>query len=156
MLCLLSLDQCGRKPVKTFVKTITGCGTTGLDVPLTVRRTKSMQSELISHLSSAHSVWKILLVGKYEKDSIAQLILVQHSMHLITSGINTISIVGIDNKDQTLSVLIVMAPQRTNLILTSDIPNCERNVLVLNSFNVESNRRNGGNDCVISRLRGLG
>mmetsp|Transcript_16073 Transcript_16073/g.26848 ORF Transcript_16073/g.26848 Transcript_16073/m.26848 type:complete len:253 (+) Transcript_16073:59-817(+) len=143
---LLPLHQCSRKPVETFVKTITGCSTTGLNVPLTIGWAESVQSKLISHLSSAHGIWKILLVGENKKDSIAQFVLVQHSVHLITGSINTIRVVRIDNKDQSLSVLVVVTPQRTDLILTTDIPNCERDVLVFNSFNVESNSRNRGND----------
>ena len=144
---LLPLNQCGRKPVKTLIKTIAGCSTTCLNVPLTIRWAKSVQTKFVSHLGSAHSVRKILLVGENEKDSIAQFILVQHSVHLITGSINTIRIVRVNNKDQSLSVLIVMAPQRTDLILTTDIPNCERDVLVLDSFDVESDSRNGGDDC---------
>lgn len=34
-----------------------------------------------------------------------------------------------------------MSPERTNLILASDIPHGERNVLVLNSLNVEAFRQ---------------
>ena len=106
-----------------------------------------MQSKLISHLSCAHCIWKILLVGENKKDGIAQFILVQHSVHLITSCINTVRIVRINNKDQSLSVLVVVTPQRTDLILTADIPNCKRNVLVLNCLDVETDGRNGGDNC---------
>lgn len=39
-----------------------------------------------------------------------------------------------------------MAPQRTNLILTADVPYSERNVFVLDGFDVESDGRNRGHD----------
>jgi hypothetical protein len=143
---LLSLHQCGREPVKTFVQTITGGSTASLNVPLAVTRTKSVQTKFISHFGSTHSIREILLVGKDEKDGIAQFVLVEHSVHFIASGIDTVSIIGIHHEDQSLGVLVVVAPQRTDLVLTSDIPNCKGNVLVFDSFDVESNGRNGGNN----------
>ena len=38
----------------------------------------------------------------------------------------------------TLCVLEVMPPQRPNLILTSDVPHSETNVLVLHRFHIET------------------
>ena len=60
----LPLHQCGRKPIKSFIKSITGCSTTCLNIPLTIRWAKSMQTKFIGHLSSTHSVRKILLVSE--------------------------------------------------------------------------------------------
>eukprot|EP00055_Hartaetosiga_balthica_P016349 m.102973 g.102973 ORF g.102973 m.102973 type:complete len:94 (-) comp9088_c1_seq1:343-624(-) len=39
-----------------------------------------------------------------------------------------------------------MAPQWTDFILSSDIPNCEGNVFVFNSLNIKSNSRDGGHN----------
>ena len=97
-----------------------------------------MQTKLVSHFCRTHGVRKILLVSEHEQDGIAQLVLVEHSVHFIARGIDTISIIGIHHKDQTLGVLVVVTPQRTDLVLTTDIPNCERDVLVLNSLDVET------------------
>lgn len=41
-----------------------------------------------------------------------------------------------------------MSPERANLVLSSDVPNCERDVFVLNSLDVESCR--GTNDIEIN------
>lgn len=38
----------------------------------------------------------------------------------------------------TLCVLEIMTPQWSNLILTTDVPNCETYILVLHSFNVKA------------------
>lgn len=38
----------------------------------------------------------------------------------------------------TLGVLEVVAPQRTDLVLTSDVPNCKADVFVLNGLDVET------------------
>ena len=96
-----------------------------------------MKSELVGHFCSAHCVGEVLLVRKNKKDCVAKLILVQHSVQLISSGIDTVRVVRIDNKDKTLGILVVVTPKRADLVLTSDIPHGERNVLVLNSLDVE-------------------
>lgn len=86
-------------------------------------------------LSGTHR--KILFVGKDQQQSISELILVQHPLELLTSLGHTLSIVGVDDEDDTLGVLEVMAPERTDLVLSTDIPHCERNVLVLDGLDVE-------------------
>jgi hypothetical protein len=81
---------------------------------------------------------QILLVGEHQEESITELVLVQHALQLLTGLDDTIPIVAVNHEDDTLSVLEVVAPQRTNLILTTDIPHGELNVLVLDRLDVES------------------
>lgn len=81
---------------------------------------------------------KILLVGEDKEDSIAELILVEHALELLSGLNNTVAIVGVDDEDDTLSVLEVVPPQRTDLVLTTDIPHGELNVLVLDGLDVEA------------------
>lgn len=81
--------------------------------------------------------WQILLVGKDQEKSVTELILVQHALELLTGLNNTVAIVGVDNEDDTLGVLEVMSPQRSDLVLSSDIPHGELNVLVLDGLDVE-------------------
>jgi hypothetical protein len=82
--------------------------------------------------------WQILLVGEDQEKGISQFILVEHALQFLASLDYTITIVGINNENDTLGVLEVMSPQWTNLVLSTDIPNCELNVLVLDSFDVET------------------
>lgn len=103
-----------------------------------------------------------MFVGEYKKEGIAKFILVKHTLKLFTGFRDTLTIVGIDDEDDALSVLKIwkkfslatvrkglaiaetkggrrtMSPKRTNLILTSNIPDGETNVFILDSFNVES------------------
>jgi hypothetical protein len=81
---------------------------------------------------------QILFVGENEKHSISQLVLVQHALQLLTSFYDAIAIVAVDNENDALGVLEIMPPQRADLVLTTNIPNCELNVLVLNGLNVEA------------------
>lgn len=118
-----------------------------------------MQSKLIGNLGSIHGVlsWEtpvstrssrcvqsrethrqILLVGKDQEQSIPEFVLVQHPLELLTGLADTLPIVGVDDEDDSLGVLEVMAPERTDLILTTDIPHGERNVLVLDSLDIEA------------------
>jgi hypothetical protein len=81
---------------------------------------------------------QILLVGKDQEKSIPQLVLVQHALELLTGLNNTVAIVAVDDEDDTLGVLEVMPPQRADLVLTTDIPHSELDVLVLDSLDVET------------------
>ena len=97
-----------------------------------------MQAELISDLSSIHSVWQILLVCEDQKKSVSEFVLVQHSLQLFASLDDTVTIIAIDDEDDALSILEVMPPQRPDLVLTTYIPHCELNVLILDCLNVEA------------------
>jgi hypothetical protein len=89
-------------------------------------------------MSPRCTYWQILLVGEDQKEGISQLVLVQHTLQLLASLNNTITIVAVDDEDDTLGVLEVMSPQRSNLVLSSDIPHGELDVLVLDGLNVET------------------
>lgn len=81
---------------------------------------------------------KILLVGEDKEDGVAELILVQHALKFFASLNNTVAIVAIDDEDDALGVLEVMSPEGTDLVLTTDIPDGELNVLVLDGLDVET------------------
>jgi len=81
---------------------------------------------------------QILLVGKDQKKSIPQLVLVQHALQLLASLDDTVTIVAVDDEDDTLGVLEVVSPQRTDLVLSTDIPYGELDVLVLDGLDVET------------------
>lgn len=81
---------------------------------------------------------QILLVGENQKNGIPQLILVQHALQFLSGLDNTITIVAIDNKDDALSVLEVMPPQRPNFVLSSNIPDSELDILILDRLDVEA------------------
>lgn len=97
-----------------------------------------MQAKLVSDLGSVHGVGQILLVGEDEEESVAELVLVKHALKLLASLDDTVAIVGVDDEDDTLGVLEVMPPQRADLILSTDIPHGELNVLVLDGLDVEA------------------
>lgn len=97
-----------------------------------------MQTELVGDLGSVHCVWQILLVCEDKEKSIPELVLVQHALELLTSLRDTVTIVAVNNEDDTLGVLEVMSPQRSDLVLSTDIPHGELDVLVLDGLDVET------------------
>jgi hypothetical protein len=133
------LHEGGGQPVETLVQPVAGSSATSLDVPLPV--VEAVKAEALSHLRCTHCVGKILLVSEHEEDGITELVLAKHAVKLIAGGISALAIIGIDHKDETLSILIVVSPKGSDLVLPSDIPHSEADVLVLHSFHIESNSR---------------
>jgi hypothetical protein len=96
------------------------------------------QSSTLSREAHLVTYGQILFVGEDEEQSISQLVLVQHALQLLTSFYDTVAIVAVDNENDALGVLEVMSPQRSDLVLTTDIPDGELDVLILNGLNVEA------------------
>jgi hypothetical protein len=79
-----------------------------------------------------------LLVGENEEKSIPKLVLVEHALQLFPSLDNSVTIVAINDKDDTLGILEVMSPQRSDLVLSTNIPDSELNVLVFDGLDVKA------------------
>lgn len=119
------------EPIQTLVQSSSVCGAASLDKPFAVAH--AWQSEFLGEIGDVHSVRKILLVGKHEHGGVSKLLLRQHLLQFVASFGNTIAIVAVHNVNKALGVLEVMSPQRADLVLTSDIPHSELDVLVVNS-----------------------
>jgi len=81
---------------------------------------------------------QILFVGEDQKNGISKLILVQHALQFLPGLNDTITIIAINDEDDALGVLEIMSPQRSNFVLSTNIPYGELNVLVLDSLNIET------------------
>jgi len=138
------LGKVVREPVKTLIETITRGGAGGLHVPLA--GADVVEAELVGDLSDGHGLRKILLVGEHEEDGVAELVLSEHLVELVVGLGDTLAIVGVDHKDETLSVLEVVPPEGTDLVLASDIPHGEVDVLVLDGLHVETDGGDSGDD----------
>ena len=60
-----------------------------------------------------------------------------------TGFVHAIAVVGVDDEDKALSAREVVSPERTDLVLTTDIPDVEFGVLVCDCLDVETD----GRDC---------
>lgn len=64
-----------------------------------------------------------------------------HISQFILSFSYSFGVAGIHHKNETLSVLVVVAPQWPDLILATYVPYRKANVFVFYSLDVESNSR---------------
>jgi len=90
--------------------------------------------------SRAVTYRQVLLVGEDKEKGIAEFVLVQHALQFLPGLHDTVTVVAVDDEDDTLCVLEVVPPERTDLVLTTDIPHGELDVLVLNRLHVETCR----------------
>lgn len=141
---MTSLAEGSGEPLKTLVQTISRGGAGGLDVPTAM--SQAVEAELVSDLGGVHGIRKILLVGKDQEDGVAELVLIEHALKLFAGLDDTVTIVAIDDEDDTLGVLEVVSPEGTDLVLTTDIPDGELDVLVLDGLDVEANGRDSGDN----------
>ena len=61
-----------------------------------------------------------------------------HLLQLVLSLGDSLPVVGVDDEDDSLRVLEVVAPQRPDLVLAADVPHGEADVLVLDGLDVEA------------------
>merc|ERR1719379_1105607 len=139
---LLLRGKRARKPVETLVKPVARRGARRLDEPLAVPH--AVEPQLLRDLRGGHSVWQVLLVREDEKHGVAHLLLVEHLGELLAGILDTVSVVAVDDKDEALRVLIVVTPERADLILAADVPDGEADVLVLDGLDVEADRGDRG------------
>lgn len=99
--------------------------------------------KLVGQLGGGHRVRQILFVRKHQQNRVSQLVLLEHTLQLFFSFDDSLPIIGIYDKDQTLRILEVVTPQRTDFVLATDVPNRKADVLVLDRFYVESDGGNG-------------
>jgi len=112
---------------------------------------------VVSSCVTRRTYRKILFVGENQEQSIPQFIFIQHALQFLTSLNDTVTVIAVDDEDDTLGVLEVMPPQRSDLVLSTDIPDGKLNVLVLDCFNVEAcaNLHVSTNIILIAKLRGV-
>jgi hypothetical protein len=82
-----------------------------------------METKFVGYLRDGHGVREILLVAQDEERSVSEFILSQNFLELQGGFVDSLAIVGIDDEDNAFSVVVIVSPQRPNLILASYVPN---------------------------------
>merc|ERR1719436_2192162 len=129
------------QPVKALVQPVTRRRTSRLDEPLAVSHV--VKAQLLSDLCSRHRIWKVLLVCEDEDHRIPHLILVEHLRKLLLRVLGAVTVVAVNHEDQPLGALVIVAPKGADLVLATNIPDREADVLVFNRLHVEAD----GWDC---------
>lgn len=132
------------QPVQTIIQACALGGTGSLDVPRAA--TQVLKPQLVSQFAHRHGIGHVLLVGKHQQHCIPKLILLQHLLEFISRLLDPLPVIAVHHKDEALSVLEVVPPQRPNLILASDIPDCETDVLIFHCFHIEAYGGDGGDN----------
>mmetsp|Transcript_55855 Transcript_55855/g.150446 ORF Transcript_55855/g.150446 Transcript_55855/m.150446 type:complete len:208 (+) Transcript_55855:106-729(+) len=130
-----------REPVQALVQAVARGCTSALDEPLPVAQV--VQTQFFRHLRRSHRVRQILLVGEDQHHCIPHLVLVQHLAQLLTGVLDAVTVVAVNHIDQAVGALVVVAPQRPDLVLAAHVPDREAQVLVLHRLDVEADGRDG-------------
>jgi hypothetical protein len=123
------------EPLEPFMEPITGQGAGTLDVPFS--SSQLVETQLLGDFRNTHHA-HILLVGQDQEHGVLELIFWEHLLKLLSGNLNSFLIWGVDDVDERLGVLVVMLPELSDLILSSDVPHCELDFLEFNSLNVKS------------------
>jgi hypothetical protein len=99
-------------------------------------RSKSKLKSSLANFILLHTQY--LFLPKFK--SITQhLSIIYYSVQLGSGLIHSVSVSSVNNEYQSLRSSKIVTPQRSDLVLSTDIPNIELDVLVLNSLNIELN-----------------
>lgn len=66
-------------------------------------------------------------------------------MQLVFRFVNSFSVLAVDDEDETLGACVVMTPQRSDFVLSADVPYVELDILVCDGLDVEA-------DCPMRRV----
>ena len=137
----LALGQSPSQPVQTFKEPVRVNGRTILNVPRVSPVLR--ETELGAHLRRFRRVWQVLFVGQDQDGRIAQVVVRQQRVQFLGGFRKASGVVGVDDKHEALRALVVVSPERTDFVLTTDIPNGKGHVVVLDRLYVKANRRDG-------------
>lgn len=139
---LLSRDLLG-EPIEPFVQTSSGEGGSSLTEPRSTL--DALEVELLNDFRYWHNS-EILLVGEDQKNSVSKILFLEHLVELLLGETDTVSVRGVDHEDETLSSWVVVSPENSDLVLSTDVPDVELDVLEDYGFNVETNGWDGVQD----------
>lgn len=90
-----------------------------------------------------HRFWQVLFISEYQDDGVSHLPVVDDPVQLLPGLVYPVPVGAVHHEYKALGAGVVMAPQRTDLILTSDIPHVKFNILVGDGLDVEADCGDG-------------
>lgn len=119
VLCVDCLDQ----PGHALVKTNLGHGTARLNVPRSVR--DSVQIEVLHNLRRVQSHTYILLVREHKEGNSGKELFSEKLLKVILDFLHAHLVGGVNYINQSVSLIVVVAPVGSNLTLTADVPHVQ-------------------------------
>mmetsp|Transcript_94033 Transcript_94033/g.196202 ORF Transcript_94033/g.196202 Transcript_94033/m.196202 type:complete len:212 (+) Transcript_94033:64-699(+) len=141
---LLLAGESPGEPIQALVEAVAGGGAGALDEPLSM--TQIVKAQFLGDFCCSHGIGQVLLVGEHQEDSVAHLVLVEHLVQLLPGVLDAVAIVAVDDVDEAVGALVVVPPERADLVLATDVPDSEAQVLVLDGLNVEADGGDGRDD----------
>jgi hypothetical protein len=81
---------------------------------------------------------QILLIRKYQQQTILHLTVAQYTMELLLGLVYSVPVLAVDDEDEALGAGVVVPPERPDLVLPTDVPDVELDVLVGHGLHVEA------------------
>ena len=135
LLGLLGREVDGQK-IEAFIKAFSLACACTLNIPLSL--TEVTQLEDFLEFGGGDGVGEILFVGVDEESGILEVVVAEGVFEFSSSFLDTGAVGAVDNVDDAVSVLVVVAPERTEASLTTDVETLELEVLVFDSVDVEA------------------
>lgn len=123
------------EPLESLVQSIPRKGAGTLNVPFS--SSQLVKTQLLSNFWNTHHT-HILLVSQDQENGILEFVFWKHLLKLFSGDLDSFLIWRVNNVDEGLSILVVMLPELSDFILSSDVPDCKLDLLKFNSFNVKS------------------
>ena len=120
--------KCARDPIHTPVKSVIRVGASGLTEPLPVSRI--VQAQLVSGFGCRHCIKQFLLDGR--KPALSH------------RASRTRTIAAVDDADQTVCPMAVLAPHGSDLVLAFHVTLRETRILVHHCFNADAGDQDHG------------
>ncbi len=86
-----------------------------------------------------HTCRQVLLVGKDHKEAVLHFVVAENTMELLLGLVDSIAVRGINHEDETLRAGVIVSPERSDLVLPSDVPDVELDILIRHGLHVEAN-----------------
>ena len=115
--------DCLDQPSHALVETNLGHGTARLNVPRSVR--DSVQIEVLHDLRRVQSHTYILLVREDQEGNSGKELFSEKLLQVILDLLHAHLIGGVHHIDQSVGLVVVVAPVGANLTLTADVPHVQ-------------------------------
>ena len=139
------------EPLQPVLQALPGLGIAGLDVP-GAAAAHLVEAELVRDLLDGGAARHVLLVGEQQQGGVLQLLLREQLDQLSPGLSQPLSVGGVQDEYYSLSVEIIMLPQRPQLVLTPNIPESDFHIFELQSLHIEADGWDSGHELVLLQL----
>jgi hypothetical protein len=80
-----------------------------------------VQAQLLCDLRRVHHVRQVVLVREDEEDAVLHLPVVDDAQQLLSRLLDAVAVIAVDDEDEGLRARVVVSPERSDLVLSSDV-----------------------------------